>query len=274
MGVVPGFRPQQRDVWGASFVRRHYARSGVLDPGEQAAMDAVGDLAAARVLDLGVGAGRTTELLAPRAKRYVGIDISPRMLADARTRCPAADLRLGDARDLAGLPTAGFDLVVFSFNGIDALTHEDRPRALAEMRRVLADGGRLAFSTLNVDQGPAEAPIPGEIGAAAREWRHPRMASRRLFEALLGRFNHRRTAHEAHEHGDWAWRPLRAHEFRFVVHHQRFGAVIAELRAAGFAVEGAWSSAGTPLDLTAERHDCDYAHLVCRAVPESQSSED
>jgi SAM-dependent methyltransferase len=42
-------------------------------------------------------------------------------------------------------------VVVFSFNGIDYVSHDDRLRVLAEVRRVLGPGGAFVFSSHNRD---------------------------------------------------------------------------------------------------------------------------
>ena len=104
-----------------------------------------------RVLDIAVGAGRTTGLLSGQAATYVGVDIAEAMLDLARERFPGVDLRVGDARDLDGLAEVPFDLVVFSFNGIDSLDHHDRRRAMRAMRRVVAPSGRVVLSTFSID---------------------------------------------------------------------------------------------------------------------------
>ena len=59
--------------------------------------------------------------------------------------------RVGDARTSPAWATAAFDLVVFSFNGIDSLDHADRLLAVRAMRRVVAPGGRVVFSTFSID---------------------------------------------------------------------------------------------------------------------------
>jgi ubiquinone/menaquinone biosynthesis C-methylase UbiE len=104
----------------------------------------------ARVLDLGVGAGRTTPFLAERASRYVGLDYSEGMLVECRRRFPDLEFVQADASDLSQFPDASFDVVVFSFNGIDCL-HPDavRLRCIAEIRRVLAPGGTAVISEHN-----------------------------------------------------------------------------------------------------------------------------
>ncbi|HYS46223.1 MAG TPA: metalloregulator ArsR/SmtB family transcription factor, partial [Rhizomicrobium sp.] len=72
-------------------------------------------------LDAGTGTGRMLELIAPQAKRAVGIDVSPDMLAIARDRLlreniQNAQVRLGDTYRLPfpnGGPHTGFDVVLF-----------------------------------------------------------------------------------------------------------------------------------------------------------------
>src|SRR6267142_1420938 len=72
----------------------------------------------ANVLDLGVGAGRTTAILSDRAGSYVGLDFAPEMIRACRERFPGLDLRVQDAADLSAFPDASFDAAVFSFNGL------------------------------------------------------------------------------------------------------------------------------------------------------------
>jgi SAM-dependent methyltransferase len=105
--------------------------------------------AGSRVLDLGVGTGRTTPWLTERGASYVGIDYAPAMVDAARRAHPAADLRVGDASDLSDFDDGSFDVVVFSYNGIDYLADDARERCLDEVRRVLVPGGTYVFSTHN-----------------------------------------------------------------------------------------------------------------------------
>ena len=89
------------------------------------------------LLDIGVGGGRTVGLLRLITDDYVAIDYSPQMVAAARAAHPDADIRLGDGRDLSMFGDAHFSAVVFSFNGVDNVRHEDRARIFSEMHRVL-----------------------------------------------------------------------------------------------------------------------------------------
>jgi SAM-dependent methyltransferase len=104
----------------------------------------------ARVLDLGVGTGRTAPALAARSASYVGIDYAEHMVAVARARHPGLDLRVGDATHLVDFRHRSFDAVVFSYNGLDYLhPDEARSRALREIRRVLVPGGVLLLARHN-----------------------------------------------------------------------------------------------------------------------------
>lgn len=122
-----------------------------------------------RVLDLGVGIGRTAAELAVRSNDYVGIDIAPNMVAAATSLHPELRFEVGDACDLGQFTDGRFDVVVFSFNGLDYITSRPmRDRALGEIRRVLSPDGRLIFSSHdpraviarpNRDLGPRALPV-------------------------------------------------------------------------------------------------------------------
>jgi SAM-dependent methyltransferase len=106
-----------------------------------------------RILDLGVGAGRTTPHLLAISDRYVGVDNSAEMVAFAAARFPSTEMLVGDARDLP-FADGAFDLVFFSFNGIDHGDHAERLEMLAEARRTLRPGGWFVFSSHNRDRNP------------------------------------------------------------------------------------------------------------------------
>jgi ubiquinone/menaquinone biosynthesis C-methylase UbiE len=112
-------------------------------------------LADARMLDLGVGAGRTTAHFAEAAKEYVGVDFSSKMIDACERRFaqklgPSLTFMRSDARDLSALGSESFDFVLFSFNGLDTVGgDEDRLKVLREVHRVLREGGIFCFSSFN-----------------------------------------------------------------------------------------------------------------------------
>ncbi len=102
------------------------------------------------ILDLGVGAGRTTPYLSGIAARYVGLDYSDAMIAKCRSKFPTLSFVGGDASDMSVFPDGSFEAVVFSFNGIDYLPNDEaRAKCLEECARVLRPGGVFILSSHN-----------------------------------------------------------------------------------------------------------------------------
>jgi len=106
------------------------------------------------MLDIGIGLGRTTQHFAPLAKEYVGIDYSEKMIQTYKQLNPEPkpniSIQVGDARSMRELADDYFDFILFSFNGIDYVTHEERHQVFEEVKRVGKKGGYFAFSTHNL----------------------------------------------------------------------------------------------------------------------------
>lgn len=147
-----------RDYSGAELYERDFVpaiatpvagelmRTANLQPGE-------------RVLDVACGTGLITRLAAERVGptgSVTGIDIAPDMIAVAKTvpvpTAPVIDWRIADATAL-DVPDDSYDVVTCQMG---LMFIEDRPRAIAEMRRVLVPGGRLVVNTPGVIQPPFE----------------------------------------------------------------------------------------------------------------------
>lgn len=106
-------------------------------------------LAGGKVLDIGIGGGRTTRNLINSCKEYIGLDYSMNFVTSVKKQFTSADIRLMDARDLSAFPDNTFDFINFSFNGIDYVDLEGRIRILNEVYRVLKPNGVFFFSTHN-----------------------------------------------------------------------------------------------------------------------------
>jgi ubiquinone/menaquinone biosynthesis C-methylase UbiE len=105
-----------------------------------------GDLRGTRVLDVGCGTGSLAVVLAEQyACKVWGVDASPEMLDVARAKVPAGvGLKLGRAEELP-FKDGWFERAVATL----AVHLWDRPRAFAELHRVLAPGGRFALASFN-----------------------------------------------------------------------------------------------------------------------------
>ncbi|MCQ4161043.1 methyltransferase domain-containing protein, partial [Roseomonas sp. GC11] len=116
------------------------------------------------VLDLGCGTGLSGLALAPFARRLEGLDLSPRMLAEAaRLGCYAA-LHEADLLDFLPRHPAAWDLVAAA----DVLNYlGNLAPALAATAAALRPGGLAAFSIETGDQAPYA------LGEGMRYRHHP-----------------------------------------------------------------------------------------------------
>jgi SAM-dependent methyltransferase len=151
------------------------------------------EIAGGRILDVGVGGGRTTPVLLQLSWDYVGIDYSCAMIERCRQRYPRAEFQAVDARDLSSFPDASFDFVLFSNNGIDAVGHPDRLRILRQVHRKLKTGGLFVFSSHNRN---ALVPKPWNLHqfGDANPLRAPLRFGKRLVSYPIGIINYLRLA--------------------------------------------------------------------------------
>lgn len=255
-------------TYASPLVVGSYRRARGLQAPERVILDGLrSELEGAAILDLGVGAGRTTPHLLAISPRYVGLDFSAPMIAQARERFPGVDLRVGDARDLSAFDDGSFGLVMFSYNGIDFVDHADRLRILSEVRRVLRPGGAFVFSSHNRAATPAG---PWRLPDLATWRAHPRHAALRLLGWPVGIANHwRRRRHERRE-ADHALLNDGAHLFGLLTYYIRARDQVAQLHAAGFEavrvlrLDGSEVDPAAPDAATAGDHWLTYA---CRRRP-------
>jgi predicted TPR repeat methyltransferase len=97
-----------------------------------------------RAIDLGCGTGLAAAAFARNVDRFIGIDLSPRMIEKARATSLYAELEVNDMlKGLRSKPDVSADLILAA----DAMVYvADLAPVLAEARRVLVAGGVLAFT--------------------------------------------------------------------------------------------------------------------------------
>jgi predicted TPR repeat methyltransferase len=98
-----------------------------------------------RAIDLGCGTGLAATAFAKNVDRFIGVDLSPRMIDRARATGLYAELEVADmTQGLRGKPDASADLILAA----DAMVYvSDLAPVLREAARVLVSGGLVAFTT-------------------------------------------------------------------------------------------------------------------------------
>lgn len=125
-------------------------------PGYEELQDAVAAEAhGTNVLELGVGTGETALRILARnpGARWTGIDSSEEMLARARKRLPAADLRLQRLED--PLPPGPYDLVVSAL----AVHHLDREGKRDLFKRVAQVSDTFVLGDIVTPERPEDGVI-------------------------------------------------------------------------------------------------------------------
>jgi len=107
-----------------------------------AVLDAARVIPETRLLDAGCGAGLLAVLASFRGARVTAFDASAALLAIARERLPAADVRQGDL-ELLPFADASFDAVT----AVNSVFYAgDMAAAMRELSRVVRPGGRVVVT--------------------------------------------------------------------------------------------------------------------------------
>jgi arsenite methyltransferase len=147
---------------------------GELHPGgattTRRALELIGVRPGERLLDVASGAG-TSALLAAREYGCLvaGVEYGEAAVVDAQRAAEPAGLC-----DRVGFIVGDAEALPFEDDQFDAVlcecslcTFEDKPRAMAEIRRVLRPGGRLALADVVVDRARLPAELEGALAAVA-----------------------------------------------------------------------------------------------------------
>lgn len=207
-----------------------------LHSSERAALEVIAEaVRGRRILDLGVGAGRTVKGLRALSDDYVGVDYVQEMVDYCRKRYPEVRFERGDARSMPQFADASFDLVVFSCNGICMVDHAGRLRILSEVRRLLAPGGHFVFSTSNRnDPNAGRFRLPGFTPTA-----HPiKLAARTtrfVVNSIASTVNRLRLKPTEVHASDYAILNDRSHRFGTMNYFITLDKQLVQLRENGFA---------------------------------------
>jgi ubiquinone/menaquinone biosynthesis C-methylase UbiE len=146
-----------------------------------------------KMLDIGIGGGRTTAYFAPLTKEYFGIDYSQEMISICKTKFKNSSPRISfecmDARKMTGFSDDKFDFVLFSFNGLDCVNSQDRSKILWEIHRVTKNKGYFLFSSHNIGAlnslcSPILAGNPFEVASKINRLLLLRFTNNRTWKAV------------------------------------------------------------------------------------------
>lgn len=137
-----------------------------------------------RVVDLACGPGTLALQFARQVRWVCGVDLTPAMLARARSTAQAEGLRnlaftISDAQVLP-FDDGSLDISVTSYS----LHHMPDPaRVIGEMARVVKRGGRVGIIDIVVPEDPARAEAANRI-EISRDVSHTRTLARKEFDAM------------------------------------------------------------------------------------------
>ncbi|HEY1545459.1 MAG TPA: class I SAM-dependent methyltransferase [Xanthobacteraceae bacterium] len=151
----------QGDLWGTRAREWADLQEASFRPVYEAVFDATGLGHDSALLDVGCGAGLALQVAQSRGANASGLDAAAGLVEIARSRCPGADIRVGE---IEALPFGDhtFD-VTTGFNSFQYAT--DPPHALAEARRVTKPNGHVVITVW----GAAEkCELAGHIAALGK----------------------------------------------------------------------------------------------------------
>lgn len=138
------------------------------DPLQRASLDALELMASDRLLDIACGTGWASRVAAQTGASVVGIDLSPEMIRQAVEKAAGIHglrFALADAEDMP-FEDRAFSAILCT----NAFHHYPDPvRAIREMARLLAPGGRLVIGDASADEddGADRGLLPAALGAGS-----------------------------------------------------------------------------------------------------------
>lgn len=248
--------PENRLAFEREDVVKFYKNAEELLPAERVLFDRLErELTGKRILDLGVGGGRTTRYLSRITDDYTGIDYVLEFVEVLKTKFPNLRFACADARTLAGLDDASYDFVLFSYNGLDCVDDKGRRQVISAVRRVLRPGGLFMFSTHNRDYKYFNK-LP---------WQRKIVFDKSYLIFTLHCLYHLPThfkmkRFEVHDR-DFAILNDGDHRFSLLLYYISIGKQKEQLEAAGFERIEAFNEAGELVDQDSESH---WNHYLAR----------
>lgn len=222
------------------------------------------------LLDIGIGTGRTTKIFSTLVKRYTGIDYAEMMVERTRKVVhPYEHVQLHhqNACDLSRFYDLQYDFVLFSLNGIDSVSHDQREQILSEVRKVLAPSGHFIFSTHSIRGFKPFRKLPSmNVKKPVRSLYHRARALR--FNKRLQSHYPQRTLRELKEQ-DWAVMMTGDHDFKMPIYHVCPNYQMKRLEYLGFKVTMVFDLHGGQVD--PEDTMANTLYFVCQLADEQNT---
>ena len=122
---------------------KYYDLFGSLSTFKKAQVRVVEGLSSGSILDVACGTGSVLAMASEKGLACYGIDMSPGMMAQAKSKVPGAELKVGSFEDIA-YPDDSFDYVVCT-NSIGCVKVTPR-NVISEMVRVCKKGGEIRIA--------------------------------------------------------------------------------------------------------------------------------
>jgi hypothetical protein len=169
-----------------------------------------------------------------------------------------------DARNLGVFEESSFDFILFSFNGLDCVNHQDRKTILSSACRALKATGLFVFSTHNLASLKADRLRPRRPRFRAS----PRACLSELKDFAVASFNHIKYArHEVRGEG-FAIVNDTTHRCSMLIYYVSIDEQLKQLREAGFTGEIiCFDQAGGQ---TTTDRDSPWIHFLVRKTPPSR----
>lgn len=173
-----------------------------------------------------------------------------------------------DARDMSAFDDNTFSLVMFSFNGIDAVDYEGRRKILREVARVLKPGGLALFSTHNL-HGPSYRENISHLlhmpDMSADPIKIGIDIARMIYSFPIGVFNYIRHSRLNREFDGYAVRVCAAHKFGILIIYTDMATQRLQLDEAGLKTEVVFGNTGDRQILVGDDVSREYwFHFIAR----------
>ncbi len=213
-----------------------------------------------QILDIGCGAGRTTAYLKNLSRNYTGLDYSLDMIESCKKRFKNVHLIHGDVRNMDLFEDKMFDFVLFSFNGLDSICHEDRLRGLQEIHRVLKQNGIFTFSSHNRNYRNANSPPRMAFTSA------PCAQIGNLIKFVKSTYNHSKNKKLERFDKEYSIINDKAHNYALLTYYIDKKSQISQLRKNGFEVIEMYDTFGNKLDIDDDDKDSAWIYYVVRRM--------